>query len=762
MDTTNTQLSFESSTPYPDQKFQKVIRIMKQTCLNTMKNDEVFQQFFAVKETAEYGIGHLVEKLNELQKHYNFEIVSSQQKELEELQSKVQNLNGEIEKLTQSNLELQNKLNMESLEHNQNMQERVNELEKRIGLILQEKEDIEIENCELEEKIGRLGEEFEERMGKEKERMREEKERLKGKIGDLEIGINELEKFKFKSQLEQENFYGKVEEKCGVIAELEKELERVKMEKQRVLEDGEEKEREMEEERGKFIQAQKELKKVEYERNELVSSRERKERAHAEEMELLKKKLQEMENNVVKKSKDKEYKEHIRILEQKFQEIRNNSRMSIHRLEEVEFENGQLRETIQNTKQELVVLGEKMSGIRKEKHRMELDLIESKDKMSELLMQNSGLVEDLAKSQQEVEYIKKQFNETDAMLKIERRKAACLERELDQCKFTVTTLEKNSQELVESLREQTVHLRKEISSLENRLERQLKDSQRKIDEERKISMDAVDKLRKLENSEEALRVTVENLAKKVEFFKEKSLQACGTPQRYKGSQVQLRDSSSTKTLIKNKKSSQIYKNSKLTNLALKFKHLKDNYKKEKYQIKQQLSIFKKTLKTALQMLILQVNDQNRITKFIQRELTQAKKDLKHYESVMTEAEISSIRISSKRYLQELMKSKPDRLKTESQQSRVPRLSYDAIKAEVHSNSFNAQNYPLKGQNENLQKIQKFAYMQDSSKKASPSLAGGVEACVRRRGAGEGQFEAEEENGGVEEQGNDDKREEVWF
>lgn len=120
--------------------------------------------------------------------------------------------------------------------------------------------------------------------------------------------------------------------------------------------------------------------------------------------------------------------------------------------------------------------------------------------------------------------MKKQFDENDSLLKIERRKAASLERELDQFKFTSETQERNSKETLASFNEKVQHLKKEISSLENRLERQLKESQRKIEDERKISMEAIEKLRMMENMEENLKITIENLTKKVEFYKEKSIQ----------------------------------------------------------------------------------------------------------------------------------------------------------------------------------------------------------------------------------------------
>jgi hypothetical protein len=50
----------------------------------------------------------------------------------------------------------------------------------------------------------------------------------------------------------------------------------------------------------------------------------------------------------------------------------------------------------------LIETNEKLSTLRNEKHDLELENIQNKDKMSELFVQNSSLVEDLNKVQQEV------------------------------------------------------------------------------------------------------------------------------------------------------------------------------------------------------------------------------------------------------------------------------------------------------------------------------------------------------------------------
>lgn len=219
-----------------------------------------------------------------------------------------------------------------------------------------------------------------------------------------------------------------------------------------------------------------------------------------------------------------------------------------------------------------------------------------------------------------------------------------MERELDQFRFTSETKERNSKESLASLNEKVHHLKKEISSLENRLERQLKESQRKIDEERKISMDAIQKLRMMENVEENLKITIENLSKKVDFFKEKSLQSYSskpstTEKKSKGAMCrQMSKNSSTKTLLKGtsrNRSPEI--RSKLARIALNLKHVKENFRKEKALLSQQLGFFKKWLKNALQILTLKSAEETGKVDFLNRELKRAKKDLEYYERLINDS-----------------------------------------------------------------------------------------------------------------------------
>lgn len=187
-------------------------------------------------------------------------------------------------------------------------------------------------------------------------------------------------------------------------------------------------------------------------------------------------------------------------------------------------------------------------------------------------------------------------------------------------------------------------MKKEISSLENRLERQLKDSQRKIDEERKVSMDAIRKLRMMENVEENLKITIENLSKKVDFFKEKSLENYNKPpqsgRKCKSTQgKELRKNSSTKTLLKgsNYSSKNLDITARLSRVALSLKHVKENFRKEKALLSQQLTFFKKWLRNALQILTLKSTEETGKVEFLNRELKRAKKDLEYYERVINDS-----------------------------------------------------------------------------------------------------------------------------
>ena len=669
--------------------------------IEQVANDELIKVFSESPDTKEFIFNRIKEIIDDVMHFSNNQVIKNLESEIGGLKKEISRLQTEIQKVINTNSELQNKLNKESMEHSHSLKKQLKDLTRKIKSIQQEKKDIEVENCELGARIDDLVDEMEklkeERVKQIKEAVKAEKEQNE----EMQNRIVELEKYKYKAELEKGDFDKMIKQKEEALKKKEREIE-MAMEGQRELNlTAEAKSDEAKKQKRACQDLEKKLKKMEYERGETDSNYQRKIKNYGDEIELLNKKVQDLEANIAKKSKDKEYKQHIKLLEKKFKEIKETSQTTAHKLEETEFENGQVKESLNNLKKELLASTESLSIARKEKHQMELSLIESKDKVSELLMQNSGLIEDLGKNQQEMEYLKKQFGQSETFLKTERRKSATLERELDQCKFSIQTLEKSSTEIIETMKEKIKHLKNEVLALENRLERQLKESQRKMDEQRKVSMEALNQLRELETSEENHKVVIENLKKKVEFFKAKSLEACSTPTRsiygqqshnqkpenhystdkksqlfsgiecgqddsmesnehgsshakdgrdQNGSEARMRKSSSAKTLLKgetNEETNQQLK-AKIAHLALKTTHLRESFMKDKVQLQQEINFFKKSLKNALQMLALKVKDENRRAKFVNRELVRAKKDLIMYEKMMGSDELSMVPTSTNR------------------------------------------------------------------------------------------------------------------
>lgn len=395
------QMSFESSANSIGKKEISLIKAFNEG-IEQIKNDDMIKVMLNSPETKNFAFDRMKEIVDDSLKTWK----SSTTKQLEIALNKEKNekmsLKFEIENLLKNNNELQSKMAEESKEHFDALNNEVKELKKRVEELEEEKKEMEIMNCELEEK----NKENEERvnfMEQEIERRLEEKSRSsREKINSLEDKITDLQQYKFKTELENTSRNKELSEKDTHISVLNKKIEEV----EGFLEEAEKENKNLlskiEESKKLCLDLEKEMKKIDYERNELISVKERKEKSHKEELELLNKRISEMQNTLQKKNKDKEYKEHIKILEKKFQEIKENSQMSIHKLEESEFENTQLKESLAATKKEVLSMSEKLSKIRQQNHHMELSVIESKDKVSELLMQNSGLIEDLSKTQQEV------------------------------------------------------------------------------------------------------------------------------------------------------------------------------------------------------------------------------------------------------------------------------------------------------------------------------------------------------------------------
>jgi hypothetical protein len=104
-------------------------------------------------------------------------------------------------------------------------------------------------------------------------------------------------------------------------------------------------------------------------------------------------------------------------------------------------------------------------------------------------------------------------------LKALRRKAATLERELEQERFSNTSSVKEKNEMICGLNKSLGHLKKEHEALFTRLDKNMKDYQHKMETERSAHMETKEKLRISEEFQERMQIEIDNLNKKVNFFK---------------------------------------------------------------------------------------------------------------------------------------------------------------------------------------------------------------------------------------------------
>lgn len=119
--------------------------------------------------------------------------------------------------------------------------------------------------------------------------------------------------------------------------------------------------------------------------------------------------------------------------------------------------------------------------------------------------------------------MKKSHVTNESELKKERRKAATLEREIEQLKFSAETLNRDNNELIVGFKNQVDHLKRENKNLGMRLEKNISSHQRKMEDERNANMMLKETLRQLKEAEENLTIKLDNLEKQVLFYKNKNL-----------------------------------------------------------------------------------------------------------------------------------------------------------------------------------------------------------------------------------------------
>lgn len=291
-------------------------------------------------------------------------------------------------------------------------------------------------------------------------------------------------------------------------------------------------------------------------------------------------------------------------------------------IEEKDFSIEQLQQTIEKLKQDINSLTIRINEERKEKNEIEISSIEVKEKNSDLLLENSSLKENYEELKEKTQFLEIKYSKINEEFKTERRQAASARRQLEELRFsTGNVMEDNRQELV-ILKEKNGVLQKENLSLGQRLEQILHSNQGRNDTSRKELLVLQEKLRDNEQKNDRLQLEIENLKKSVEFFKEKSSAA-----QKKNLESECKNSRSIK---KQKQHSNTMYESLVSEMAVRLKHLRNEYECEKLQLKSDLNFYKKSIMGLFKTLAASFKEQSLCNKHAESEMDKLRKDVIYF------------------------------------------------------------------------------------------------------------------------------------
>ena len=208
-------------------------------------------------------------------------------------------------------------------------------------------------------------------------------------------------------------------------------------------------------------------------------------------------------------------------LETKFREVRDKYAQKSKAFEELEFEQQQLKQTNDALKQELQAANDASINDRKDKHKLEMSLIETKNRLSESVVACRQQEDRLKVVISENDYLRQENSKIEEGWKTEKRRCVGLERETEQLKYSGTTKDKEVYENVQGLTKQVCVLKNENESLITRLEQFAVEAQSKGAKDQKEIIQLQQRLKTIESRESDLLLGIEDLQKKLIFYKDK-------------------------------------------------------------------------------------------------------------------------------------------------------------------------------------------------------------------------------------------------
>lgn len=212
----------------------------------------------------------------------------------------------------------------------------------------------------------------------------------------------------------------------------------------------------------------------------------------------------------------------LSALETRFREVKELYSHQKRELEEAEFECETLKTTVERLKNECQDSSDRETNERKQRHTIEMSLIDLKKKLSEMGIAQKETEEAFKQSLNEINILRNELSHQSDQLKLEKRKALSFERELEQSKFLAERKDKEHRDTIDILTMQSKNYKSENENLYQKIETLSKELQIKMTRESKDATNLTAKLREFETKESSMLACIEDLQKKVAFYKDKA------------------------------------------------------------------------------------------------------------------------------------------------------------------------------------------------------------------------------------------------
>ena len=252
-------------------------------------------------------------------------------------------------------------------------------------------------------------------------------------------------------------------------------------------------------------------------------------------------------------------------LETRFREVKDLYNQQKRELEESNFECETLKSTVDRLKTECQDSSDREASERKHRHGLEMTIIELKKKVAEMTTAYKETEEAFRQTLNEMNLFKSEMNQLNESLKNEKRRSLALDRELEQAKFLAERKDRDYREHANSYEEQFKLIKAESSLMKEKLDAVMNEKNMKNSRDSKESAHLAIKVREMDAKQNDLHLTIEDLQKKLSFYKEKALK---------------------------KDYESVSKNSileKLANLSRSLNGIKEGWSTEKFIIKQEMS-----------------------------------------------------------------------------------------------------------------------------------------------------------------------------